>query len=687
MHSTQIGGGALVMTTDRDRLSALISKIFEDHLAEQEFAELSRLLLSDAAAREEYQAMLRIHTALRFELNNSLNQELLQACLDVDQAKDHLACSPSAPTTNRSLLLGFLDKLPTAIQPAQHPARFYSLAAFLTLAIWAVLALVVWPLGERGDFPRETLLAVDFHALVLQANNVAWAQGQRPLNAGTRLAMKERISLERGSLQILFGDGARVVLEGPAVVLIDGRNAMALDEGRILARVEDQAKGFLVATPTVRVIDLGTEFGVDVRNQETEVHVFEGRVEVLRVDAPGDQSQRLSANEAAKFGNSPQLGFYAQEKEMNRATYLALAALLATPVTELAHGLPLDIETVLVGNPGNLPDAFGFGAVAYDYRIGKYEVTNAQYTVFLNAVAGIDTHNLYSSAMSSSNRSGITRSGSGTFGDPYVYAKKHNFENQPVNNVSFWDAARFVNWLNNGQPSGAQEIGTTESGAYSLNGVTNPTNLSISRVSDAVFFLPSLDEWYKAAFYDPELNSGAGGYHTYATRNSALPTLAQVNPQGEVTNPGSNVVNFSNGAVWNSMSGNVTTVGGAGSTSFYGTFDQSGNVQEWNEAIVGNSTRRHHGGGWSSNSGQIAVPSNNNSTPITELETVGFRIAALYFEPPMPPVGGEIPEPASGAVVGLCGLFLLGLKQSRRRRRDRPNPSRSNNPECEPRNA
>ena len=115
----------------------------------------------------------------------------------------------------------------------------------------------------------------------------------------------------------------------------------------------------------------------------------------------------------------------------------------------------ITIDTMPVGNPGNAgelsgagaggygPDAI-LGAVAYAYRIGTTEVTNAQYATFLNAKAASDPLALYNTSMGSDARGGITRSGvSGSF----TYAAKTNMGNKPVNYVSWYDSIRFANWL------------------------------------------------------------------------------------------------------------------------------------------------------------------------------------------------------------------------------------------------
>ena len=128
------------------------------------------------------------------------------------------------------------------------------------------------------------------------------------------------------------------------------------------------------------------------------------------------------------------------------------------------------IEMVPVGNPGNAPDTryngISVGSVRYAYQIGKYEVTAGQYTEFLNAVADADPNGLYNTAMG--DPSGYLGANIQQIGSSpnYSYTVAADWANRPVNYVSFWDAARFANWLHNGQPTGAQGPGTTEGGAY-----------------------------------------------------------------------------------------------------------------------------------------------------------------------------------------------------------------------------
>ena len=125
---------------------------------------------------------------------------------------------------------------------------------------------------------------------------------------------------------------------------------------------------------------------------------------------------------------------------------------------------------------------------------------------------------------------------------------------------------RFANWLHNGQPTGAQNASTTEDGAYTFSGTTT---VGGRNASTAIMFLPTEDEWYKAAYYDP----AASVYYDYPT--SALLAAPMCVPGSAATpNTTPNTANCS--------SDGVTDVGSypnsAGPNS---TLDQGGNVWEW----------------------------------------------------------------------------------------------------------
>src|SRR5262245_35410257 len=294
-----------------------------------------------------------------------------------------------------------------------------------------------------------------------------------------------------------------------------------------------------------------------------------------------------------------------------------VAALWATPAGSL-----VTIDWVTVGNPGNACETQiqgCFGSVAYVYQIGKYEVTNAQYAEFLNAVGATDSNGLYNTEMASS-VGGITRSGSqGT----YSYSTIAGRENNPVNYVSFYEALRVANWLHNGQPTGPQDDSTTEGGAYTITAAGIAAN-SITRNAGATIFLTSENEWYKAAYFD----AIAGIYFDYPTGTNANTLCAAPTAT-------------SNRANCENVVGTVTAVCSyTGSARPSGTYDQGGNVWEWIETISG-STRVVRGGNYQNLRDDLKASLRQVSNPtgrFSEGATIGFRVATVIPEPQPVPI-------------------------------------------------
>lgn len=324
-------------------------------------------------------------------------------------------------------------------------------------------------------------------------------------------------------------------------------------------------------------------------------------------------------------------------------------ALIVITLFSNAAAQAVTIDWVTVGNPGNAPDtrydATGFGAVPHTYRISKFEITAGQYTEFLNAVAKADPNGLYNTSMGSIPNIGanIIRSGSAP---NFSYSVASDWANRPVNYVSFWDAARFVNWLHNDQPTGPQGLGTTEAGAY----INIGNQATFARQSGAKYWIPTENEWYKAAYYDPNHGGpGAGGYWEYPTGTNALPGLDLT----ETTNPGNNANYYNNGSVIGDPYYRTEVGEFKLSASPYGTFDQGGNVGEWNETVVFSSWRGARGGSFNLDSFFLRASTRHNADPALEDHYVGFRVAS-------------IPEPSA-----IC-LAALGLAASLMSRRARP---------------
>jgi formylglycine-generating enzyme required for sulfatase activity len=348
---------------------------------------------------------------------------------------------------------------------------------------------------------------------------------------------------------------------------------------------------------------------------------------------------------------------------------LLLGSTALADVFNMPGGLT-SLEFVTVGNPGNAGDTRyatpGYGAVDYAYNIGEYEVTAGQYCEFLNAVAAEDTYGLYSPNMDTAVSSfgcNIKRTGSS---GSYTYSVASDWADRPVNYVSWGDAARFANWLHNGQPTGAQGLTTTEDGAYFLNGATTDAQLmAVTREPDWKWAITSEDEWYKAAYHK---NDGiTGNYFDYPTSSNSPP--GYVNNGGNLSTTGTPFVEGGTDP------GNYATFDGdyeasgigspyyrtevgewENSGSPYGTFDQGGNVWEWNEAVI--VSYRGLRGGSFDGGGSISVYALHASSrydvyPTYEIDFIGFRVC-------------EVPEPATLLLLAIGGPAILRRRRPRR---------------------
>jgi sulfatase modifying factor 1 len=153
----------------------------------------------------------------------------------------------------------------------------------------------------------------------------------------------------------------------------------------------------------------------------------------------------------------------------------------------------LDIEFVSIGNPGNWADMTGYpnpvGSVPYTFSMAKYEIRES-FVDKANNLGGLN----------------LTKDGRGP--------------DKPATNISWTEAAKFVNWLNSiaGRPSAYKfDVG----GVFQLWDVNDPGYDPNNRYrnSRAKYFLPSVDEWYKAAYYDPTNNI----YYDYPTGSDSIP--------------------------------------------------------------------------------------------------------------------------------------------------------------------
>lgn len=414
------------------------------------------------------------------------------------------------------------------------------------------------------------------------------------------------------------------------------------------------------ATVTFRS-DFDNDYAVDARGSFEKITKQNRRPSYRRSSSPPG-----SVNGIHKRRNSRWTWGHGRGASLQniRSVARCVIAAVATLYAATAAAGPLGMDFVTVGNPGNTGKFVSgtagsgtFGAVSSTFDMGKTEVSNTNYVAFLNAVAASDPYNLYNTNMGALSTGGITRSGSS---GSFTYAVKPGFGDKAVNLVNVYSAARFVNWVNNGVPTGlsgtAAVNAAINTGAYTLANVALP-NTALVRNAGAQYFLPTRDEWFKAAYYSQTLNSGTGGYYTYATSNNSIPG-ASSNPLDANTN--------SAYFAFSSSMGPMDVNGLANSVSPYGALGMFGNMAEWLQNST--STQAYWIGGWytmplagstgvntfaSSNTFAGALQSNN-----AQSASQGFRIAA-------------VPEPSTVMLAVLGVVTVSGGEIARRRRKER----------------
>ena len=321
---------------------------------------------------------------------------------------------------------------------------------------------------------------------------------------------------------------------------------------------------------------------------------------------------------------------------MKKNLLLLMAAVLSGVTTHAA----VTFDWASVGDPANAPDGTGYGSVATTYRIATTEVNLIQYTEFLNVVDpnGLNPNSLYNGNMATDlNIAGISFTSGAAAGSKYAVIGSGL---RPVTYVSWNDGARFVNWLQNGQGAGS-----TESGVYDMS-LGTPT-----RSLTAGYWIPSENEWYKAAYYDPSVSGPSEDYWLYPTRSDSAP--------GNIVGAGANRANYNNGVYSVTQSSydsnqNYLTDGGAfsGSPSFYGTYDQGGNVFEWNDTVIAGSSRGLRGGSWNFLAFGLRSSSSDLGDPTFESNGVGFRVAS-------------VPEPSTAMLMVISGGAYLLVRRKR----------------------
>lgn len=226
---------------------------------------------------------------------------------------DTLRCDPEARRTYiRTMMFeGMLAcefaplENPASIEPSSIRPRRWWIPASVAATI-ALASILAWKLPQRSDASQVADSSIDddqiTHAVITSLEDASGRFGDHLLSTGMRLS-GGMLKLDRGLASITFDTGAEVTLQGPASFLLESQAKSRLDSGRASAYVPEQARGFVIHTPTSYVRDLGTAFSLEVRDdRDTDLHVIEGEVEVAATGRTAVREPRiLRQNEAVRL--------------------------------------------------------------------------------------------------------------------------------------------------------------------------------------------------------------------------------------------------------------------------------------------------------------------------------------------------------------------------------------------------
>ena len=284
-----------------------------------------------------------------------------------------------------------------------------------------------------------------------------------------------------------------------------------------------------------------------------------------------------------------------------------------------------NMEFVTIGNPGNAADTTGnpnpAGSVGYTYSVGKYEVSEQMISK-------------YNSEFGNANSLVITHLNQGP--------------NKPATSITWNEAARFINWLN----TSTGGFAAYKFGSLGVNDApilwTDSDKLDYDssnpyRSKRTQFVLPSYNEWYKAAYFNPSNST----YYDFQNGSNTAPVAVASGTMDNTAVYGQTQIQ------------GAADVDKAGGLSPYGVMGLGGNVWEWEESSFdlqndsGTKDRALSGGYWYGDSSLLTSTTRvNGGGPFFSDGRIGFRVAMVT------PSGAEVPEPSTMAIFGLGALGM-----------------------------
>lgn len=278
-----------------------IDSYLDGELPQAQAAELRQWINADPANARVFAERAVLHQEIRSILHRNRVQTVQNPHDILKELLEH-------ETNAQADLVEIID-LTTSASRSSRRSKTFRLVFTNPMAISGIAALVILSVSlflifdngadtPRNDSPRQVAIdpappqTVSTVATLTATHNAQWAE--RALVHGEPLYAGDSLTLTVGFAEITTIEGTAVLLEAPCAIQFDEQgNALRLQRGKLSANVPPQAVGFTVHTPTARVIDYGTQFGVDVREDgTTHTAVFTGEVELSELSKSQDQPAR-----------------------------------------------------------------------------------------------------------------------------------------------------------------------------------------------------------------------------------------------------------------------------------------------------------------------------------------------------------------------------------------------------------
>ena len=243
----------------------MMRKIEEDDQAARFYAELLSIyanLTCPNLAEPALDRLIHGPTDPRHTHDSAVDTSIWNALLDMERT------APSVETEKPAATPSPATKTPAPASSAKK-YRFWMYTSLAASA--ALIALLLYARVSDWLIPREV-------ATLTSGIKAQWDGAGNTIDLGQRLSTKTPLRLNKGLAELVFDEGAKVVVEAPAAFELRGEDRIMVQSGRVTTLVSETAQGFRVDTPTSRVTDLGTEFGVQVSNRgDTVVQMYQGR--------------------------------------------------------------------------------------------------------------------------------------------------------------------------------------------------------------------------------------------------------------------------------------------------------------------------------------------------------------------------------------------------------------------------